>query len=622
MSSHRRRWLIGLAGVAVLVALVATTYGVAQRLNLRSLREATAHRMDIYSASLQAELNRFAYLPTMVALDKRVLALAQAPQDRSARATVNAYLETINAGAGASAIYVMNHDGLTLAASNWNQPVSFVDMNFAYRPYFQDAAAGRPGRFYGIGTVSREPGYYFAHAIVERGVVVGVVAVKVDLESLDDAWGHEGEKIVVADLNGVIFLSTEPTWKFRTLHKLSDETKGQLAATRQYSEAGTLSLLGLTERHVIDENTSIVQALAEPSERHPQGTPTDYMVHRQRVQGTDWQLIVMSEVQSARAAAHISAALATLTLILVTLLVLHFKQRRRIVMQTLSARIALQKANDELEKKVQLRTEALSDANGLLQGEIVERKRAEETLRATLEDLVQTAKMAVLGQMSAGITQELNQPLAALRTLSANAIVFLNRGESSNVELNLQVIARVTDHMGKITGQLKRFARKSAVDLQPVAISAVLTDALFLMLQSMRAQNVSIEQSIEPPQTMAMCDATRLEQVLLNLLNNAADAVANAAQPRILICSRVEAGWVRLEVHDNGPGIDEAIASRLFEPFFSTKHQGEGLGLGLAISADIARQLGGTLRAGASDVLGGAMFTVQLKAVEMEAVHG
>jgi two-component system C4-dicarboxylate transport sensor histidine kinase DctB len=326
----------------------------------------------------------------------------------------------------------------------------------------------------------------------------------------------------------------------------------------------------------------------------------------------------MSDLSPARTSARNSAASTAGACVLLAMLVLYFRERRRIVAQKLAARADLERAYNELERKVEQRTQDLRDTNGQLQAEIVERKRAEETLKATLAELVHTAKMAVLGQMSAGITHELNQPLTALRTLSSNTIFFLEHGQEQKVKANLEMIAHLTDHMGKVTAQLKKFARKSAVDLRPVSVASVVSDALFLIGQSMHIADLKIEQRVEPPDVMAICDANRLEQVLLNLLSNAADAVSNVTLPRIVLRVTGEDGWVSIELHDNGQGVPDHVSPHLFEPFFSTKDQGMGLGLGLAISADIVRDVGGTLSASSSELLGGALFTVRLKAAAVE----
>jgi len=307
-------------------------------------------------------------------------------------------------------------------------------------------------------------------------------------------------------------------------------------------------------------------------------------------------------------------------LVLLALLFSYAEQRRRIVSQGLAASAALKRAYDELEEKVHLRTGDLSEANRLLQNEIMERSRAEESLRATLQDLVHTAKMAVLGQMSASITHELNQPLAAVQTLSDNTVILLERGRDEEAKKNLRMISKTTAHMGKITGQLKKFARRSDVETQPVQVGAVIADAIFLLRQSQRARNVRLESAAAQQKLLAFCEANRLEQVIVNLLSNAADAVENAPDPTIEVILAQREDMVYIEVHDNGVGLSDDANSHLFEPFFTTKQQGIGLGLGLAISNDIVHRFGGTLSAERSQRLGGAVFIVGLKAATLEDV--
>lgn len=604
-----RRWGLGLLALALVLAGVAAAYRLGERAALRSVRAASAHRLDLYAASLQSELSRYEYLPPVLALNQDVIRLLRRPATPGLRDSINGYLETVARHSGASAVYVMDTSGLTLAASNWRQPASFVNMNFSYRPYFQDAVRGLAGRFYGIGTVSREPGYYFSWAIRDGAELIGVAAVKVNLDKLDETWSHASEKILVADGNGVVFLSSEPGWKFRTLGHLSAETQGRLQATRQYSEAGELQPVGLSEPRALPHGGQAVRLGHEPGGL----LAPEYLVHDRKVPGTDWRLLVLSDLRPARSIAQTSATVTAFALAFLLVLALYVKQRRRIMMDRLASREALQRAHDELEVKVRARTEALSDANDALQGEIAERRRAEELLKATLDDLVQTGKMAVLGQMSAGITHELNQPLAALRTLSANTIVFLERGDQEQAESNLRTICHVTDHMGKITAQLKKFARKSGAQLDAVAIGPVVEDALSLLQQRMRNERVRLERDIADD-LRAWCDGNRLEQVLVNLLANALDAVKGVPDRTVRITAAAHGDAVLLEVHDNGSGIAPEVLPHLFEPFFTTKDQGEGLGLGLAISAGIVRDFGGTLRPGRS-TLGGAVFSIQLKAV-------
>ncbi|HEY4069249.1 MAG TPA: ATP-binding protein [Burkholderiaceae bacterium] len=617
----RGRVLALAAWTALMIVAAAAGYSTAKRIAMASLAEATSHRIDIYSASLQAELHRYDYLPATVALSSEVRELLQHPSDPALQARANDYLQTINEKAGASAVYVMDTQGLTRAASNWNQPLSFVNINFSYRPYFRDAIAGRSGRFYGIGTVSREPGYYFADGVERDGRAIGVTAVKVDLDKLDQAWSHDGEKILVVDGSGIVFLASEKALKFHALANLSPDTRSRLASTRQYAEAGSIDRIALRPTAELSPETSVVEfGGAQPGTRSaaPPGA-VEYLMQSRPVAGTDWRMLVLSDAQYVESVARTSAAVVVFAIGSAGLLVFSLRQRRHLAQQTIAARVALQKAHDELERKVAARTEALSDANGLLQSEIGERRRAEEALKATLDELVHAGKMAVLGQMSAGVTHELNQPLSALRTLSANTVEYLELGRHDQVVSNLRMIGHLSERMGDITSQLKKFARKSAVELHLVAIGPVLDDALFLLDQRIRDGRIALHRRIVPENLSALCDANRLEQVLVNLLTNAVDAVerdgrpAPGAAPALIdITAALHEGWVAIEVSDSGPGIDSSVAPHLFEPFFTTKPQGAGLGLGLAISAAIVRGFGGTLRT-QPGALGGASFALRLR---------
>jgi C4-dicarboxylate-specific signal transduction histidine kinase len=240
-----------------------------------------------------------------------------------------------------------------------------------------------------------------------------------------------------------------------------------------------------------------------------------------------------------------------------------------------------------------------------LQQEIGERRRAEE-------GLVQAGKLAVLGQMAAGITHELNQPLAALSMLSANACTFLDRGRLDNTRENLERIGDLTDRMGKITGQLKAFARKDPVSVRPLAVEQSIHNALFLLDQRIRQSDLEVVLVLPDHPVRILADATRLEQVLVNLIANALDAMEGRAGACVTIAVIEQEDRIAVSVRDNGPGIGHEQLSHLFEPFFTTKEPGKGLGLGLAISSSIARELGGELKA-RNRPEGGAEFILCLQ---------
>lgn len=606
--SLRRRLITGGLSALLIATGVVLAYLWGEQTGVRALRQTMAHRLDVYAVGLHSELTRYDYLPGILSLNKDVIALLQSPDDTVMLDRVNRYLHTVNQKAGSSDIYVMNMEGLTLAASNWNAANSFVGKNFSYRPYFTDAVKGLPGRFYGIGTVSQAPGYYFSYGIYRDNRMVGVAALKVDLDKLDDAWLRADERVVVVDENGIVFLTSVPDWKFKALAPLSASTQARLALTRQYHLAGEPGPIGLNEVRVLADDASIVR-----------GGPADplYLAQSRPIPGTGWKLIVLSDMGPIRARARISAISVAFALAFLGISALYIRQRRRAIAQNVAAKEALQRAHDELERKVALRTGDLSNANLHLQTEIAERKRAEVVLKAAMEELVQAGKMAALGQMSAGVTHELNQPLAALRTLSDNAIVLLQRGQTIEVEANLELISDLITRMGKITGQLKKFARKSPAELRPTSVSTVIADAVFLMGQRFREAHADLDTSDVPSDMHAYCDANRLEQVFVNLLGNALDSMAQSDPRVVTVSAREDGPVVRIAVRDRGAGIAPEHLPRLFEPFFTTKEQGAGLGLGLAISAGIVREFGGTLKA-RNHPDGGAEFVIQLRSATIE----
>jgi len=344
----------------------------------------------------------------------------------------------------------------------------------------------------------------------------------------------------------------------------------------------------------------------------PRFLASRFLLVNRPVSGTNWNLVTLSNIKSAQIAGGNAALGVALGMALITVLSLYLMQRRRIIVQALATKERLRQLNDELERKVARRTEALSRANKNLRVEVTERRHAEAVLKSTLQELVQAGKMAALGQMSTSITHELNQPLAALRTLSDNALIFMQRGEPSQAQDNLRVICDLTERMGKITSQLKRFARKSPSYLEQVTVGSAISNALFLLDARLRRDGVQLHREEPEEAVHAIAEPNRLEQVLVNLIGNALDAMADATRRVLTIVVKVDAEQVAIHVCDSGAGLSEAAREHLFEPFFTTKDAGEGLGLGLTISFSIVREFGGTLQA-LDPAEGGAEFVIRLQ---------
>lgn len=609
-----------LAFAALVAAGAWTAYRYAERAETSAIIERAAHRLDVDESTLKGELTRYDYLPALLSLNPDIAELLRHPTDPALISRVNRYLADVTTDSQAAALYVLDLSGTTLAASNWDQKVSFVGQNFSYRPYFIDALHSGTGRFYGLGSTSRLPGYFYAARIDEGGRVLGVVATKISLDSIEALWKRGDETLLVADANGVVFLTSFPGWKYRTLHPLSAAARARIDTKRQYEGPDALEAIGLVRRRRLAPNAEIDAVSApNPLAASPGGKRrTDFVVVSRRVSGTDWQIMSLTEIAPARKSARYAALVAALGLSLATIGTLYLVQRRKVIAQRLAMRETLERMNDELERKVTRRTGALARANHSLRSEIAEHKRTEATLKSTLEELVQAGKMALIGQMSAGVTHELNQPLAALRTLSDNALLFLQRGRPEEAENNLRVIGGLIERMGKITTQLRRFSRKAPAELAPVAVERALANALFLVELRLRKEDVEVVRRASDPTSthskwLVLADANRLEQVLVNLFANALDAMLESTVRRLSITMRTDDAFVDIVVADTGPGIPEAVRARLFEPFFTTKPPGAGLGLGLAISAGIVRELGGTLKADEPSPAGGASFTLRLR---------
>ena len=588
------------------VAALAIACTIAERIGTERLRQAGAHKLDLYAASLDSALAKYEYLPEIFTLKRDVVTLLRSPQTPGLQDTVNRYLAQVNSAARSAVLYVIDTKGRTLASSNWEEETSFVGRNLDYRPYIGDALRSDTGRFYGIGTTSGKPGFYYSRAIRDGNEAIGVAVAKVSLDTIEQAWAGAGDIALVVDASGVVFLASKPEWKYKTYGPLDAKAAAMIEATRQYAGA-RLTPLALTT-----DDTSATGALAVTIA--DEGSRRRYLVFARPTSEPSWRLILLADSAPVDALVRNTLVFTCVVLAFVLLLALYLHQRRHTIRESLAAKEALQRANDELERKVAERTADLVATNEQLSREIAERQRAEQVLREAQNELVHAGKLAVLGQMSAEMTHELNQPLAALRTLSDNALVLLARNRTDDVQNNLALISQLTERMGKITSQLKAFARKSPLQLGPVSVRRALGNALALLDQRLRNAQVSIMQDLSRDEVKVLGDANRLEQVLVNLVANALDAMQGAAVAQLGIIVREHAGRVSIAVQDTGTGIESELLRRLFEPFVTTKEAGAGLGLGLAVSAGIVREFGGSLVA-ANRPQGGAEFTIELAAI-------
>jgi len=627
--SFARRRSVGLAVIFLLLVLSGVAgYALAEHFAMRALRAEAQHRLDLLASAIDSEVTRVTHLPGVLALNADVLELLRHPVGKGEggginlrQGVVNRYLERLSAQQVDSlAVFVMDVRGRVVASSDWIYSDNLLGADLSRRPYFQAAIGGAPYRQYAVDGVRDEPGYFFAQPIRDEQQdwkIVGVAVLKSGIRAIERGWLTSDAPALVADGNGVVLLSAPPEWRYATLQPLSGEQVTELVKAQfDGRQLGVLSLGIDIAKTAAGEVIEFSGRAAEPASLASRGSR--FLVMSRNLPGTAWHLLVLSSVRPVRAQAFAYAALAVAASASLILWGLYLRQRRRVLQARLGAQVMLESANRALEEKVATRTADLTRTVETLEAEVVERLHAEQTLRAAQEELVQAGKLAVLGQLATGITHELNQPLGAVRTLAGNAIEFMRRGETETAEKNLRIVCNLADQMGGIITPLKTFARKSPAVPTRVDVAQAVGSALFLLDQSLRRAGVRVENRCVAGECYSWCDQNRLQQVLINLVGNAADAM-NSSSERVLeiAAERLGDGRVALSVADTGCGFPEDVLNRMFEPFFTTKGAGEGLGLGLAISRDIVRDFGGELVA-ENRVGGGARFLIVLPA---EASH-
>ncbi|KFF84082.1 two-component sensor histidine kinase AauS [Pseudomonas syringae] len=575
----------------LMIGLGYIAYLVSEHSGIKSLRETGERQLELHARTVESEISKYTYLPSVLELESSVSQLLNEPGPELQQ-QVNRYLEGLNRRSRSRAIYVMDTTGRVLATSNWRDSDSYQGEDLSFRAYFQDAVRGLPGRFYGIGTTTGESGYYLAHGLEDKGRIIGVAVIKVRLEALEERWQRARLEAFVSDENGIIILSSDPARRLKSVRPLTAEVKERLARSLQYYWWPLNELVPL-ERETLSEGveTLVFPANISVDREHKK---VSYLAQSRPLSDTAWHLTLLTPLEDLRREAANQGMLVAVACALVTFLLIAWNERRKVISTRLAAREALQAANNELERKIAERTEHLRASNERLKAQIRERRQAEDTLRRAQDELVQAGKLAAIGQMSTSIAHELNQPLAALRTLSGNTVRFLERGALDTASTNLRTINDLVDRMGRITASLRAFARRG--DDQGQAQLSKAVDAAAQLLGVRLEQSALIVHRDFVDATLTI-DQTRLEQILVNLIGNALDAMFDLPQPELWLTGSVVDGRYRLRVRDNGHGVDAEARKHLFEPFFTTKPGEQGLGLGLTLSASLAAAAGGSLSA-------------------------
>ncbi|MEE4085285.1 sensor histidine kinase [Pseudomonas viridiflava] len=565
MTFKHRYWRLSLY-VMLILAGAAVSAGLAMRQAQRHALSEDAVRasgqLALYANTLHTLIERYRALPSVLALDPEIRTALSGPVTEDVQNRLNLKLEKINAAAHSSTLELLDRHGLAVGASNWQTPNSYVGHNYGFRPYFLQTRAQGTGRFYAVGVTTGIPGYFLSSAVLDDASgFIGAMVVKLEFPTLEQEWGQGDDLLMVSDDKGIVFIANQPGWRYRELEPISLENRSELLRTRQYDKKPLTPL-----------RSRVIDQLGEHSQLRrvdgPDGT-ADYLWQSLPLPDENWTLHLLRKPPLANEDIRNAGIAAAGIWLALVFLGLFLYQRWRL------ARMR-ERSRDELERLVQERTRDLQTAQ---------------------DGLVQSAKLAALGQMSAALAHEINQPLTAQRMQLATVRLLLDQGRIEEACKALIPVDQQLTRMAALTGHLKTFARKSPAGLRErLDLATVVDQALLLLEPRLHEEHVDCVLQLSRP-AWVRGDAIRLEQVLINLLRNALDAMRGRPPARLEIRIEPLDGQWRLSVVDTGEGIAPENLNNIFDPFFTTKPVGDGLGLGLAVSYAIIHELGGQLSA-------------------------
>jgi two-component system C4-dicarboxylate transport sensor histidine kinase DctB len=584
--SRRLSWIVRAIGLVALLGLTLVAGRIAEQRAAAAQLARVAAALPLAQGALTGVIEKQRMIPAVLARDPEVAA-ALTGTGAMGEPALDAKLAEIAAEAGASVIYVIGADGVAIAASNAAAEDSFVGSDYGFRTYFSKAFQEGAAAQYALGTVSKRPGLYLSHRVEDASGPLGVVVVKVELDDLEARWRESGMIAEVTDTRGIVLATSAAERRFTATRPLEDPEEAKRALQLDTARIPVVPIDWAGDGFARLNDRLYATAAGVVPEA-----------------GLDWRLTLFAPVGGAVAAAawntRLTVLLAGIVLGAATSALL--RRRRR---ATERAR-ALAAMNAELERRVALRTRELT-------AEIAERAQAEERARRLRDELAQANRLSILGQVAAGVAHEINQPLAAIRAYAETGARLAERGMIPETRENLGEIARVTDRIGAITGTLRGFARRGAGEERPIEVEEAIDGALALLSGRIRDAGVEIRRA--PRSRVAVrAGRIRLEQILMNLLGNALDALRGGVDPVITIRITEQGETVAITVRDNGPGIDAEARGTLFMPFNTTK--ATGLGLGLVISEGLAREFGGALGLDPPDGAPGASFTLELRRAE------
>ncbi len=554
--------------VGFAIAAVWSTNALLTERFTETTRNQAQVRMTLYSGNLISELRRASIVPQLLARDPALIGALNSNDHVQTSSRLISYVDEI----GITSLLLLDKDGRAVAASDRNK----IGSNHRPNPYFFNAIRASNSVFTAFEDDNGAIMFSYARKLEFSGSTIGVIVVVVDLRQFESHWAGISDAVFVTDSEGTIILSTESKWR-----GLKEE---EALAVRSAPSAIERAIQTTSDWVALTTNTSLLGA--------------GVMRQEARIPFQGWRMASFTTFRSVRQ-----------------------KVNGVLALEIMGFAILMALAFYLLSRKAQLRTlffqkesADLRQLNLRLQREVAEREKAEKELKVAEQTLAQSSKLAALGEMSAAVSHELNQPLAAMKTYLAGARLLLRRKRPEEAISSFQRIDDLIERMGAITKQLKSYARKGGDAFAPVDMRDAANSALSMMEPQLKQRHVEITKTLPREAVLVLGDRVRIEQVIINLFRNALDATKTVPDPQIEILLAAGETAV-LSVRDNGAGIKDLDS--LFEPFYTTKQPGDGVGLGLAISSGIVNDLGGRLTA-RNATAGGAVFEVQLPILNEE----
>ena len=595
-----RPWFI-FAVVAILLSTVTlmTVRTIAVDATMQDLEQQSRIDAGLKVAFLKAVLERPRALPLILARDRDVTDTLTAPTQEHLDA-LNRKLQDLVEGTNASVIYVIDRRGVAIASSNWREPSSFVGVDYSFRQYFSRAMAEGKAEHFALGSISLRPGLYISQRVGPPDNPIGVVVAKAEFDQLERDWRDAQRPTYVTDAHGVVLITSIESWRFMVEAPLSPPVQAEIRSSLQFGDAPLLPL-PITRERQLSGDAATIDALL------PGASVAGFVEMSLPVPSTPWSLRYLLPVQpqldNGVGQAQVLSMAILLPLLGLAALVIW---RRQTSLRHIAAE---QAARIELERRVLERTTDLSRARDRLEAEIADHRATENRLQGVQEELVQANRLAILGQVAAGVAHEINQPVATIRAYADNAITYLDRQREDAARDNLTEIAGLTERIGSITEDLKALARRGRSAAEPVDMREAIAGALVLLKSRFSGRLDRVEIRAEEQDLYAIGNRLRLEQVLINLIQNALEAVEPVADGAVVVSAGRDADRIHIRIEDNGGGIAPAIQEQLFSPFNSSKEK--GLGLGLVIAKDIVTDYGGKLSVETSSQ--GTIFLIDLK---------